>query len=328
MNSAHSPAKPTTKTAAGTQAPAFASSIDYAELGHRLRAHRIGAALQAEDIAAQLGVSRAVVYRMEQGKIYKLETVERLAQLLGTSMASLLGVEVEYYSTALGFFERLRQIEADAERIIAHFEPASQLLLSDAYLQHLKTMLLEASPSPSAKTDRHAAEVERILNILQERKARFETRRPHLVNLIGLRELERFVHTGLVGNLNLTEVARKQRVLAARREVLHLAERMENEPMHVQIALVDEAMPTTSFQLLAGTRRTALAVSPFRLGELPNIHNGIATITTSPEPVKRYEEMIDRLWTSAHKGKAGATILRKLLDRTRQDGTLFYGDTL
>jgi len=313
---------PRAKPALPPQAPAFVSTIDYEELGHRLRAHRIGAALQAEDIAARLGVSRAVVYRMEQGKIYKIETVERLAHLLGTSLASLLGVDVEYYSTALGFFERMRQIEADAERIIAHFEPASQLLLSEAYLQHLKTMLMESSPSASAGASEviageHAAAVERILNILQERKARFEERRPHLVNLIGLRELERFVHTGLVGSLNLTAVARAQRVQAARGEVLHLAKLMENEPMHVQIALVDEAMPATSFQVLAGPRRTSLAVSPFRLGELPNIHNGIATITTSPEPVKRYEEMIDRLWASAHKGKAGAMILRKLLDRTR-----------
>jgi transcriptional regulator with XRE-family HTH domain len=315
------------------QAPAFASSIDYDELGHRLRAHRIGAGLQAEDIAARLGVSRAVVYRMEQGKIYKIETIEKLAQLLDTSMASLLGVEVEYYSTALGFFERLRQIEADAERIIAHFEPASQLLLSDAYLRHLETMLMESSAPAAGKkagahAGEHAAEVQRILKLLQERKALFEQRRPHLVNLIGLRELERFVHTGLVGRLNLTGGAREQRIQAARREVLHLAERMENEPMHVQIALVDEAMPATSFQLLSGPRRTALAVSPFRLGELPNIHNGIATITTSPEPVKRYEEMIERLWSSAHKGRAGAMMLRKLLDRTRPDGQQNFGDPL
>ena len=86
------------------------SSIDYEELGARLRAYRIGASLQAENIADQLGVSRAAIYRLEQGKIVKIETLEKLAQLLGTSIASLLGVEVEYYSTALGFFERLRHL--------------------------------------------------------------------------------------------------------------------------------------------------------------------------------------------------------------------------
>ena len=39
------------------------SSIDYEELGARLRAYRIGASLQAENIADQLGVSRAAIYR-------------------------------------------------------------------------------------------------------------------------------------------------------------------------------------------------------------------------------------------------------------------------
>ena len=313
---------PRTKTEKTKVTHAFSSSIDYDELGHRLRAHRIGASLLADDIAAELGVSRAVVYRMEQGKIVKIETVEKLARLLGTSMASLLGVEVEYYSTALGFLERMRQIEQDADRIIAHFEPVSLLLLSDEYLQYLHAMLLESAPPSAGKKattvfSAHAAEADGILAVLHERKAVFNARRPNLVSLIGLRELERFLHTGLIGSLDLTESTRGQRVQAARREVQRIADLMENEPMHVQIALVDDAMPATSFQLLVGTQRTVLAVSPFRLGELPNIRNGIATITASPEPVKLYEEMIDRLWKTAHKGKAGAIILRKLLDRTR-----------
>ena len=106
----------------------FTSSIDYAALGDRLRAYRLGASLQAEDVAEKLGVSRAVVYRMEKGEIVKIETVERLAQLLGTSMASLMGVEVEYYANFLGFFERMRQLEQGADRIMAHFEPISLLL--------------------------------------------------------------------------------------------------------------------------------------------------------------------------------------------------------
>ena len=46
----------------------FTSSIDYAALGDRLRAYRLGASLQAEDVAEKLGVSRAVVYRMEKAR--------------------------------------------------------------------------------------------------------------------------------------------------------------------------------------------------------------------------------------------------------------------
>lgn len=48
------------------------SSIDYVAIGERLKAYRIGASLQAEDVAEQLGVSRAVIYRIERGILSKL----------------------------------------------------------------------------------------------------------------------------------------------------------------------------------------------------------------------------------------------------------------
>ncbi|SFC19698.1 Helix-turn-helix domain-containing protein [Polaromonas sp. OV174] len=299
----------------------FSSPIDFQALGERLRAYRIGASLQAEDVAEQLGVSRAVVYRMEKGEIVKIETLERLAQLLGTSMASLLDVEVEYYPTVTGFLERMRQIEQGADRIISHFEPISLLLTSDDYLQDLRVMLLESSPPPvmgksaQAGSAAHRAGVEQILQLLQERKAFFAQRRPNIVSLIGLRELERFVYTGLVGRLDLPEALRAQRVQAARREVRWIADLMASQPMNVQIGLVDDAMPAATFQLLQGAGRSVLALSPFRFGELPNVRNGIATVTASPEAVGLYESMMERLWKSAYKGQAGAQHLRKLLDR-------------
>ncbi|RZI92432.1 MAG: XRE family transcriptional regulator, partial [Rubrivivax sp.] len=87
------------------------STIDYQAIAQRLRAHRTGQGLTADDIAEQLGVSRAVVYRMEKGEIVKIETLERLARILGTSMASLMGVEVEYYASAIACMERMRQLE-------------------------------------------------------------------------------------------------------------------------------------------------------------------------------------------------------------------------
>lgn len=290
------------------------SPIDYQALGDRLRAYRIGASLLAEDVAEKLGVSRAVVYRMEKGEIVKIETLERLANLLGTSMASLLGVEVEYYSTALGLMERMRQLEQCSDRIISHFEPISLLLTSDNYLRYFREMLLEASPRSPGKGAR-PAEIEEMLRILAERKAFFEKRRPHIVSLVGLRELERFVHTGLVGRLDLPAEVRAERIQAARREVLRIADLMESEPLHVQIGLIDDAMPASTFQVYSGTRHAVLVVSPFRFGELPNVRNGIATVTASPEAVRMYEEMIGRLWKTAYKGKSGAQHLRRLLDR-------------
>lgn len=291
-----------------------ASSIDYRALGDRLKAYRIGAALLAEDVAERLGVSRAVVYRMEKGEIVKIETVERLAQLLGTTLASLLGVEVEYYSSALGLFERMRQLEQTSDRILAHFEPISLLLTSDDYLKYLRAMLMESAPPGAGKGSRQAA-IEQMLAIMAERKQYFEKRRPNILSLIGLRELERFVHTGLVGRVDLPENVRAERVQAARNEVARIADLMESEPLHVQIGLVDDAMPSSTFQVFVGPERSVLAVSPFRLGELPNVRNGIATVTASREAVRMYEDMIARLWKGAYKGKAGALRLRRLIER-------------
>jgi len=299
------------KTVESERAPSF---IDYQALGNRLKAYRIGASLLAEDVADQLGVSRAVVYRMEKGEIVKIETLERLASLLGTSMASLLGVEVEYYSSALGLFERMRQLEVNADRILSHFEPISLLLTSENYLKYLRLMLLEAAPAGAKKGTRQA-NIDQMLSIMAERKAYFEGRRPNILSLIGLRELERFVKTGLVGRVDLPEEVRKERVQAARNEVSRIADLMESEPMHVQIGIVDDAMPSSTFQVFVGPQRSVLAVSPFRLGELPNVRNGIATVTASPEAVRMYEEMIVRLWRESYKGKAGAQRLRRLIER-------------
>jgi transcriptional regulator with XRE-family HTH domain len=286
------------------------SSIDYAALGDRLRAYRVGASMLAEDVAAMLGVSRAAIYRMEKGEIIKIETLERLAPLLGTSVASLLGVEVEYYSTVLGFMERMRQLEQDSERILAHFEPISLLLTSSEYLGYLRTMLLEAAPAGP-----DPARVDELLRVLHERKAAFARRRPHIVSLIGLRDLERFVYTGLVGRLDLPETVRRERTAAARREVERIAALMDSESLEVQVGLVDDAMPAATFQVFGGRPRATVAVSPFRFGELPNVSNGIASVTAAPEAIRLYEDMIARLWKGAYKGRAGAARLRQLLAR-------------
>jgi len=292
----------------------FKSSVDYVSLGDRLRAYRIGASLQAEDVAERLGVSRAAVYRMEKGEIVKIEMLERLAHLLGTSIASLLGVEVEYYANAWGFFERMHQIERASERIFAHFEPISLLLTSDSYLEHLRTMLLEATPAQVGGVLK-SKEVDEVIRLIIERKHSFEERHPHVLSLIGLQELEHFMQIGLVGRTNLPASVRAERRKAARHEVSRMADLMESEPLNVQIGLVDDSMPSSTYQIFVGSKHKILAVSPFHMGALPNVRNGIATITAAPEALKVYEGMISRLWKGAYKGKTGAAHLRQLLAR-------------
>ena len=103
------------------------------EIGQQLRAYRLESGMRAEEIAARLGVSRAALYRYEKGEVIKLDTVQRLAELLKISPLSLLGIGVEYYHRQVGFFERMRQVEETSEQILQAFGPTSYLTTSDAY---------------------------------------------------------------------------------------------------------------------------------------------------------------------------------------------------
>ena len=71
------------------------------------------------------------------------------------------------------------------------------------------------------------------MDILRERRLNFERRKPHIVSLIGLRELERFVQTGLIGRMDVAPGVRRARVQAARQEVQRIAELMEKSLMLV-----------------------------------------------------------------------------------------------
>src|ERR1700744_864682 len=123
-----------------------ATSNRFAEIGERLRAYRMGRGLAAEQVAERLGVARAAVYRIEAREVVKIETLDRLANVLETSVGSLLGLGVEYYANAISYFERMRQIEEKSEQVIAYFPPLSYLLSSDNYARYLKQTLIESAP--------------------------------------------------------------------------------------------------------------------------------------------------------------------------------------
>lgn len=90
---------------------------------------------------------------------------------------------------------------------------------------------------------------------------------------------------------------------------------LEDDAKGVRIGIVSDNLPNETFQIFEDDDSAHIAVSPFRLGELPNIRTGIATITTSADAVAMYRKMIDRLWTDSTKGADGARLLVDLLDR-------------
>src|ERR1700744_4282164 len=103
------------------------------DIGDRLKAFRLGSGLSADEIAKRIGISRTALYRFEKGEVVKIETLEKLAELLDVSLPTLLGVGVEYIPSAVPYFERTRQIEETAQHIIVLAGPVSYLLSSDAF---------------------------------------------------------------------------------------------------------------------------------------------------------------------------------------------------
>lgn len=290
-------------------------AIRFDDIGNRLRAFRLGSGLSGDEIARRLGISRAALYRFEKGELVKIETLERLAELLDVSVPTLLGVGVEYIASAVSYFERLRQLEASAERITVLAGPISYLLSSDRFDERLAEVLRESVPDNAPDRKRAVRDVDEIMAILRERRASYRRRKPAVVNLISATEIERFLVNGLIGRLNLPDKVRRERRAQARAEVAHLAQAMAEQPMGLQIGIVPDTLPHTGFMLFRQPERQVLVTSPFRLGEQPNVRIGVAMITSAPEALALHQNNVEEMWRRALKGPAAAKFLRDLMKR-------------
>lgn len=288
-------------------------SIRFVDIGNRLKAFRRASGLGADEVAARIGISRAALYRYEKGEVAKIETLDRMAKLLGVSIPTLLGVGVEYIASAIAFFERMRQIEETVEHIINLFGPVSYLLTSDRYDAVLETVLAESIPDAVDDRARGLEEVTEIMAILRQRKETYRRRQPSIVSLISASELERFLHNGLVGRINLPARTRATRRKRATEEIERIASLMRQEPIGVQIGIIRDTLPHTSFQIFRQPDRPVLALSPFRLGEQPNIRVGVGMITQAPEAIALHEATAGDLWARALKGKEAADYAEQLI---------------
>jgi len=285
------------------------------DIGDRLKAFRLATGLSAEEIARRLGISRTALYRFEKGDVAKIETLEKLSVLLEVSVPTLLGVGVEYISSAVTFFERLRQIEESAEHIIVLAGPVSFLLSSESFSDMLEEVLAESIAENATEQSSGLDIVGELIPILRQRKATWKLRKPGILNLISGAEIDRFLRNGLVGSLDLPDNVTAQRRVRARAEADHLIQLMEEEPIGVQIGIVPGSLPHNSFQIFKQADRKILSLSPFRLGEQPNIQGGIAMITSAPEAVELHERTVENMWRRAHKGKNAAKFMRELMKK-------------
>jgi transcriptional regulator with XRE-family HTH domain len=293
--------------------------LRFDDIGNRLKAFRLGSGLSAEEIAQKLGISRTALYRFEKGEVAKIETLEKLADLLAVSVPTLLGVGVEYIASAISYFERMRQIEETAEHVIVLAGPISYVLASDSFDRVLGDVLRESVPDGIATRDRGShdramTQIDELMTVLRARKETYRNRRPAVVNLIAAAEMQRFLRNGMVGRHDLPAAVRAERQVLARAEAEHFIALMENEPIGVQIGIVQDTLPHTSFQIFRQPDRQILALSPFRLGEEPNIRVGMAMITSAPEALALHEKMARELWSSALKGPAAVAFMRAMME--------------
>lgn len=296
-------------------------SIRYDDIGRRLKAFRLGSGLSAEEIARRTGISRTALYRFEKGEVVKIETLEKLAELLGVSLTTLLGVGIEYISSAVAYFERMRQIEETAEHITVLAGPISFLLASDSFEKNLENSLRESVPEDLPERERVYEDIARIIAILRERKQTYLARQPSIVNLMSALEIDRFVRDGMVGNYALPEDVRRERQALARAEIAHFLSVIEEEAMGIQIGIVRETLPYTGFQIFRQPSREFLTISPFRLGEHPNVRIGVAMITSAPEALALHRKAVNDMWKRALKGGEAVRFLRGLLNAANGQDT-------
>ena len=285
----------------------------FTEIGQQLRAYRMETGLRAEEIAARLGVSRAALYRYEKGEVIKLDTIQRLAELLKISPLSLLGIGVEYYNRPAGYFERIRQIEETADQILLVHQPICYLTTSAAYDSALAEAFFEIADAAGTERGALRSAAEQLLGLLAARKKTYQSRRPSIIAMASASSITRFLEGGIASALPLSERLRRICRDVAAAEIENAAGLMETEPMGLQFGLLQSGEPSTTFEILRARDRASLAVNPFPPDTAPNAQPGVAMVTSADDAVGAHQRVAEANWRDVLKGAAAAARLRELI---------------
>ena len=285
----------------------------FSEIGQQLRAYRMESGLKAEEISARLGVSRAALYRYEKGEVIKLDTVNRLAELLKISPLTLLGIGVEYYAKPVGYAERIRQIEETADQILQVFGPVCYLITSDHYDSILAQLFDEQAEAMGAERGMARAAAEQLLGVMIARKRMFANRKPSIIAILTVGSIQKFLAEGIAGGIAASERLRVAAREAAIREMELIANLIESEPIGLQLGLMAAGEPNGPFTLLRARDRATLAVNPFVPDASPMAQSGIAMITGAEDAVAAHQRISETAWREAIKGAAAAERVRALV---------------
>lgn len=287
------------------------------EIGQQLRAYRMESGLKAEEISARLGVSRAALYRYEKGEVIKLDTVNRLAELLKISPLTLLGIGVEYYAKPIGYMERIRQIEETSDQILQVFGPICYLISSDQYDSILAQLFEENAEATGADRNVARAATEQLMSVMIARKRMYAARKPSIIGMFTISSIQKFLADGVAGNIAAGDRLRNAAREVASREMELIANLMESEPIGLQLGLMANGEPNGPFTLLRSRERATLAINPFPADAAPGTQSGVAMITGAEDAVAAHQRVSEIAWREAIKGGAAAERVRALVAAAR-----------
>jgi len=287
------------------------------EIGQQLRAYRMESGLKAEEISARLGVSRAALYRYEKGEVIKLDTVNRLAELLKISPLTLLGIGVEYYAKPISYMERLRQIEETSDQILQVFGPTCYLITSDQYDAVLQQIFEENAEAMGAERAIARSAAEQLMGVMIARKRMYAARKPSIIGILTTASIQKFLADGVAANAQVSDRLRLAAREAASREMELVAQLMESEPIGLQLGLMASGEPNGPFTLLRGRERATLAINPFPADAPPTAQSGVAMITGAEDAVAAHQRVSEIAWREAVKGAAAASRVRALAAAAR-----------
>lgn len=285
----------------------------FTEIGQHLRAYRMESGLRAEEIAARLGVSRAALYRYEKGDVIKLDTIQRMAELLKLSPLSLLGIGVEYYSRPVGFVERMRQIEETAEQILLVNGTLSLLTCSDGFDRGFAAAMEDAVSQADGDRMAMKAAVDQVMGIQVTRKRAFAARKTSVIAIFPLSAIQTCLTQGIAAGAALSPAARRVARGAAVAEMEHIAAVMDAEPMGMQFGLLASGEPSGDFAILRARDKATVAVNPFAADANPNGAAGVAMITTADEAIAPHQRVAEALWRDCLKGPQAAAKVREAI---------------
>ncbi|KXV63173.1 XRE family transcriptional regulator [Acetobacter orleanensis] len=280
------------------------------EIGQQLRAFRLESGMRADEIALRLGVSRAALYRYEKGEVIKLDTVQKLAELLNISPLTLLGIGIEYYNCPNKFFQKMAAIESDIEQILQVSDPVCYQVTSPAY----DAILLEAQTDQLQKNGQDITTTPVVL-AQSKRRALYSQRNPSIISMLHESRVIDFLTHGVGAGVPMSQPLRHKARQVAVQEIRNIITLIDAAPMGLQFSVIPDTITVTSCIFMRHSEQMAVAINPFRCDCSPNTTTGVALITSSLEAVTTHQHMLERLWQTSLKGADAIGRLKTLVER-------------